>query len=607
MANLIAGGLKSLAQHQDIAGANNDKIVQTWQEVQSWKTRSWAEAHCVDVPPGSVTYGDLNLMPATQHSTGKHFVEIVLGFTDDVNNELKATLKDKMEKNDYDNLPSMFSPAAHTEGYGYTMSLVVSKHTDGQNIAIKYYKFITRMTGRTFQSKFLTANGTMYQPHIAANTFASVRTLDRLLEKMGGFNCRYVQWPHEFPTKQDVTKDVSNLKRGFKFIADKAKELKLTDIDNRIVTFTEIQVNTPESPIFGWSPALVASSFRNHAKSAEAAKTITDFKMTLQDVKPWFMDRVLVQILGIWLSSTFMFLGRRGIGKSPIAKILAMLFSLWHIKDNNLDTEPSFRTTSDFEHMKYEPGRVERSEVYDDGPLQKQPAERVKAFQDNTEEETRTVQRYTGCVWPGNQGRITNNNPFNEKEEPDASSSALRNEVAFGTFLKMILPSFSPDMDLEDLKAVLKRASVVLCTNIRVYFWKACEDESPVPFVEYPKSARGQPERCLLTQAGETQHKKLRKGERTQPEGYQSAMEWSLSWLEELMQGRTPPASATVCGPSSSSAGSSGATVALRPVLVPDPTMVQDMVVKIKREQSSSVGRGRSGCPPCFEQIKGQI
>ena len=114
---------------------------------------------------------------------------------------------------------------------------------------------------------------------------------------------------------------------GFEFIRKSADELKLSDIDNRITEFSEMQINSPDSLLFGWSSSLVERSLRNHSKSNEAAKAVTEFYQTLNDTAPWFRESVLSKVLGNWLSSTFMLIGKPGVGKSPIAKMLAMLFS----------------------------------------------------------------------------------------------------------------------------------------------------------------------------------------------------------------------------------------------------------------------------------------
>ena len=37
MANVRAQGMKSLSQQMELAGANNDKIGETWDRVSSWK------------------------------------------------------------------------------------------------------------------------------------------------------------------------------------------------------------------------------------------------------------------------------------------------------------------------------------------------------------------------------------------------------------------------------------------------------------------------------------------------------------------------------------------------------------------------------------------
>ncbi len=469
MANLVAGGMKSLDQQWETAGANGDKIKAAWDLVVDLPLKSRPKPKYDNLPLGEVKLMDLPIVPLDKQAKScKHPIDVIEGYKGAVNIEL---IKSLMDSNNYFDLPLPFGPKSKHE-VGFTMGLTVLETAPGEHTIIKCYEFEEMMLQTVFRASFATDEGDVYVPYWSKNRSGTKKVIHHMVEAMGGHRWRYTLWPEECPTRKKGPQEVSSLEAGFEVLEKKSRELKLTDIDNRITRFAEIEINSPESHVFGWSGALVERSLRNHSKSHEAAKTITDFFQTLDDTAPWFREHVLKEILGNWLSSTFMLIGKSGIGKSPIAKILAMLFSHYHIANiegRNGIARACFRTTSDFEHMKYEPGRIERSEIYDDGKLQMQPPERVKAFNDNTEEERRTVQRYTGCVWPGQQGRITNNNPYDASGEP--GNAPTSGKIQFEMFFKMIRPTFHKDMEREDVIACIKRSNVVLCTDRRVYYW----------------------------------------------------------------------------------------------------------------------------------------
>ena len=71
-----------------------------------------------------------------------------------------------------------------------------------------------------------------------------------------------------------------------------------------------------------------------------------------------------------------------------------MLFSMWHIENDNMDEEPGFRLCNSFEHLRHEVGKREVTEVFDDGDLNKQDAAKTKMFFDPSQKSAKTKERW---------------------------------------------------------------------------------------------------------------------------------------------------------------------------------------------------------------------
>jgi hypothetical protein len=209
-----------------------------------------------------------------------------------------------------------------------------------------------------------------------------------------------------------IMKDPAKLLQGFDYIKNEQKRLKLTDIDNRLTIWTELEIARDESPIYGWQSGLVERSIRNHSKKVLAAKTITNFHLTLKSFRPDHLRDNVAPLIGSHEKKAFLLLGEGGIGKSSEGKAWARLFSFYHIVRNSLPGPPRFRSANSFEHFRHEEGILERSEVHDDGNLPTEQIQKVKTYGDNGEMESMTVERWTANVFPRGSGRLLIANPY---------------------------------------------------------------------------------------------------------------------------------------------------------------------------------------------------
>ena len=384
--------------------------------------------------------------------------------------------------NDYKNLPGMLKVNGDI-ALPYTMQAFVVPKSDGTKVLLKHI-----ILDKDFKMKVddiqQTCHGELKLLNYGRHNRNGSKSLQMMLERLPGFQVLYFKLASVAGPKKATDKASQDI--GFAYIRDHGPK---SNIDNKATEFAEIHTKDPDSPIFGWAPSLVERSCLNYGKGLVAARKQSFYHLTLKDVKGWFLDLVLAKILGSFMTTTFMFLGVSGIGKSPLGKILAMLIScFWIQRDAMEEIEPGFRLTNNFEHLRHEPGSKYVSEMFDDGDLQLQTAEKLKAFQDNTEEQSRTVEKYTTTTLINQSGRLTINNPINEDAEKDRELDHITKQITAKAWFNMARPSFAEKMNEQDFAAVLKRATVVLFTKKRVYYRNANQDlEKAVPFENYPE------------------------------------------------------------------------------------------------------------------------
>ena len=86
----------------------------------------------------------------------------------------------------------------------------------------------------------------------AQNRYQTLATFKHMLQCMGGLHYSYTMWSHEFASEsKNPKKDPNKLMEGFRFIAAQQKNLKLTDIDNRLRIWTETQNQQRRFTSFG--------------------------------------------------------------------------------------------------------------------------------------------------------------------------------------------------------------------------------------------------------------------------------------------------------------------------------------------------------------------
>lgn len=102
---------------------------------------------------------------------------------------------------------------------------------------------------------------------------------------------------------------------------------------------------------------------------------MNDFYLTLHDLAAWFLDDVVVELLGDLKSKTIVFLGLAEKGKTPAAQAIAMAVSEYYIMRDNKDDgiQPGFRICSSLDQLRGESGEKYRPDILDDPDINMVP------------------------------------------------------------------------------------------------------------------------------------------------------------------------------------------------------------------------------------------
>ena len=178
-----------------------------------------------------------------------------------------------------------------------------------------------------------------------------------------------------------------------------------------------------------WIPSLLTT----------VAKLSKRYDLTIIDLEPEVRKELHacpdLRDHALWL------LGEPGKGKTPLGRIVAMMFSRFHGGDG------SFRTTSDLDFFKGIPFTKAVPALYDDGSIGNEETKKEKAFADVGDDEPMTR----------NQLRIVLDNSYNPEQEPEDHLNPEDLVVSHRTFKAMIRPALG-EMSDADAMAIMKRS-----------------------------------------------------------------------------------------------------------------------------------------------------
>eukprot|EP00438_Fugacium_kawagutii_P031852 Skav230348 [mRNA] locus=scaffold25:300997:302825:- [translate_table: standard] len=345
-----------------------------------------------------------------------------------------------------------------------------------------------------------------------------------LLQKLTGWGALCYQ-THMKVKSQLKVKAKSDLEDGFSHIRNEGPR---SNIHNRQTEWTEIEIHRQDSPIFGWSAGLVKESLKGYASTNVFAEPVTDFYLTLHDLREWFLHDCLYPLLPVLKEKTLVLMGLAEKGKTPVAQALAMAMSeYWLLVDEkDQEIQPSFRLAASLDQLRGDPGLKYRPDILDDADTSTIPIAKMKSFLDSSITEAFT------------------DNKVNEEAETTIAPG--QTNIPFKQFLEMIQPAFPGQATKQDAMACLKRAHWIVNLNHAVYVRPAGVNEDPVPLVTFPPD-----ESDFISDEGKKVLGAMRQGISISQDTWLEKRQWSHDLVSMLLEGKRPPPRApTIRGPS---------------------------------------------------------
>ena len=351
------------------------------------------------------------------------------------------------------------------------------------------------------------------------------KALHYMFEKMGGY--QVVRYSLQASAVASESKNVffhslseEDIDAGFDFIE---REGPRTHHCNTQLRWICKQLSQEDSPISQWPERLIKEALRNLMSDGVLALPVTDYPLTLVDVNPVILN-ILEKIFPLFNDKAVGMHGLPNVGKTPLARIIAMAMSRYWVERLKSKYKPAYRESSEFDFFRGEQGRKERPDIFDDGTLPEQPMRKLKGFCDvgNT---VLTKERWGAAKFPQGQLRIYISNDIEMTAEPLSRSSG--NTISHKELLAMLEPSWMKGTGLPDILAVLKRTCILIITSKYFYCRPATDKEVSVPRIPLDESAP------LLRESSGPKYMQYRRGDRFPPD--ESHLAWERAWMHSVM------------------------------------------------------------------------
>ena len=340
----------------------------------------------------------------------KGFIDVIARSDVDLSRVDWEAVREAMAEGRYSSLPPPLgiSEAGQTD-VPCVMSLHVSKSLPGgAYLVVKVFTFLgggERMA--TVLEKIVEGDPCVldYRP----DTFNSVRTLQVILEEMGGLLFRYWGWPKpEVAAGIDageVAEKKAALDKAWDFVQAEAPR---GNFDGQKLLWVEYQFVDPESPLYNMKREFVNSLLKCIADRDHFAVKEDYYPLLKSDIRKAYQpmaNRILKTLAG----NTLLTIGEAGFGKTPFMYILAMATAR-HNADVANERRPgrataAVRVSAEMDFFRGEVGEPWVPCIFDDGDLADQRPRVLKAFFDPTQAEAMTYVRWGAAKFVRGQAR----------------------------------------------------------------------------------------------------------------------------------------------------------------------------------------------------------
>ncbi|CAJ1327952.1 unnamed protein product [Effrenium voratum] len=389
------------------------------------------------VPVSGVTPVSLPLKELNPASTSvKHFVDIVWDVDSHAINvdNLKAVLRDKAWDELLEPLTLKERPT-----FRYISQFFLVPQVDGKICVVKHFYVLDDKIKGNCVAKLVRGQG--HEVAWGANNKVKTRkALQWMLEHLAGMQFRHFALSTE--KKRPVATRASANEEEQDGWRDRANLQQLWWIHRNI--------HREGSPINGWSEKLVQRALDSLANGGCLATLSTRYDITIDAVEPLVLE-VIETIVPYLRDRSLWLLGEPGKGKTPLGRIIAMMFSRYH------GGAGTFRSASDFDFFRGVHFDNSIPALYDDGEIGSEPIKKKKAFSD---------------IFL----MVILDNQYDPSAEPE---DTLVDNIPHATFMKMVRPAIGFIAEA-DAMAILKRAVFIVFSKSHIYYHTPSAQPVPV-------------------------------------------------------------------------------------------------------------------------------
>ena len=387
-----------------------------------------------------------------------------------------------MLQQNYADLPEVVRMKGNNQTPYNLQLFILPQGSDVYHI-VKYIKF-TENTKVNHQTILNMCSGRACEVDLQKHFREGSRGLQYMLEGLGGFQvCYFKLIPAGSSNK--VPRETDDIRKGFEYMRKFGPQ---ENANGEFTSWTEEEVNNPNSPLHKWDRGTIKEFLRCLADQGSQANTIKDWPLTFKSLTPWALNHIVAPILPHVLEHAIIWIGKSRVGKSPVSYTLSAITSaFWLLQEDRGHEVPSFQTSSHLDYFRKEKGRRTKPRVFDDGNLNLESPASVKAITEVTGIDRKTMARWNAASYTKNQVCQACSNPYDRAAEPPMPNNANSDTVFFETFFKIVRPSFHKDFDEEDLMCIFKRAVFVVVTGIGIYLRLPGTDRDPVRRMSWPE------------------------------------------------------------------------------------------------------------------------
>ena len=423
------------------------------------------------MPPGALLATDLPLKDLDAQSFNiKHFIDLVVDVPKDSIDipQLQAVFRDKA----WDELPDVMKPKLRPQFQTETQYFLLPQDEDHLVLLKHVYILDDKVTGLTVQSLLRGSGKEILWGN--QNKKLVRKAFQWMLEQLEGLQFR------KYTLSAEKRKPASSATlpedAGWQFIQQHG-ELDKSELKQ--LKWIHYHINLEGCPIHGWQERLVQKALDSLANDSTCAKLCSRYDLTISDFEPEvrnIMEKIVPSLRdhALWL------LGEAGRGKTPLGRVVAMMFSRYH------GGQGTFRTTADLDFFKGVPFTKTTPAIFDDGNISGEEVKKIKAFTDVADDESMTRARWTSAKFVRHQLREVLDNSYNPDAEPEDNNLDSDLVVSHEDFFLMIRPALG-SMSRTDAMAILKRSAFVIFGKKHITYRLPSERETKVHRIRWQK------------------------------------------------------------------------------------------------------------------------